>query len=85
MLTRRPQTNSSRHIIEPRPQLTLIVECGFVHEIWVAGQAPLITIHDYDWGETDPLAMHDQDGAPYTMIKWRAPAWRLGLTVNRAV
>jgi hypothetical protein len=33
--------------IGPRPELTLIVEGMFVREIWVAGRAPVITIHDW--------------------------------------
>lgn len=70
--------------VEPRPEITLVVENGFIREIWVAKRAPLITIHDYDWGESDPLAVRDQDGAAYSKIEWREPSWRLGLTINTA-
>ncbi|MEO1325018.1 MAG: hypothetical protein AAFV59_18675, partial [Pseudomonadota bacterium] len=45
------------------------------------GSAPLISIRDYDWGETDPDPSRDVDGFPFTKINWRAPAWKLGLSL----
>lgn len=68
--------------IGPRPELTLIVEGMFVREIWVAGRAPVITIHDYDWGETDPNPAFDADGSAFSPIQWRGPAWTLGLSLH---
>ena len=38
----------------PRPRMTLVICEQQVAEIWVEGRAPLISIRDYDWGETDP-------------------------------
>ena len=66
----------------PRPNLTLIVESQFVTEIWVEGRAPLISVHDYDWGETDPAPSRDRDGFPYTKISLRRPVWTLGLSLH---
>lgn len=66
----------------PRPRLTLVMENQFVSEIWVNGRAPIICVHDYDWGETDPAPARDRDGFAYTKINWNQPAWVLGLTLN---
>ena len=66
----------------PRPRLTLIICERQVAEIWVEGRAPLISIRDYDWGETDPEPSRDADGFAYTKINWRDPAWKLGLSVH---
>lgn len=66
----------------PRPELTLVMENQFVSQIWVDGRAPIICIHDYDWGETDRAPARDRDGFPYTKITWRQPAWALGLSLH---
>lgn len=65
----------------PRPRLTLVICEGQVAEIWVGGRAPLISIRDYDWGETDSDPSRDADGFPFTKINWRDPAWKLGLSL----
>jgi len=65
----------------PRPRMTLVICDAQVVEIWVEGRAPIISIHDYDWGESDPVPLRDSDGFPFTKINWRAPAWRLGLSL----
>ena len=65
----------------PRPRMTLVIAEAQVAEIWVEGRAPLITIRDYDWGETDPEPCRDGDGFPFTKINWRGPAWALGLSL----
>ncbi|WP_084398933.1 ParB/RepB/Spo0J family partition protein [Henriciella aquimarina] len=65
----------------PRPRMTLVIAEAQVAEIWVEGRAPLITIRDYDWGETDPEPSRDGDGFPFTKINWRGPAWALGLSL----
>ncbi|MEH6695527.1 MAG: ParB/RepB/Spo0J family partition protein [Hyphomonas sp.] len=69
------------HILGPRPRLTLVVEASRVVEIWVDGRAPLITLNDYDWGETDRHAVRDEEGFPFTPINWKGPAWALGLSL----
>ena len=69
------------HILGPRPRLTLVVEASRVVEIWVDGRAPLIGLHDYDWGETDRHASRDAEGFPFTPINWKGPAWALGLSL----
>jgi ParB family chromosome partitioning protein len=69
------------HILGPRPRLTLVVEESRVVEIWVDGRAPLIGLHDYDWGETDRHASRDEEGFPFTPINWKGPAWALGLSL----
>ncbi|GAB5458326.1 MAG: hypothetical protein Hens3KO_13560 [Henriciella sp.] len=69
----------------PRPRLTLVVEDMCVTEIWVEGRAPLIAIHDYDWGETDSDRAFDREGFAYTPINWRGPVWSLGLSLRRQV
>jgi|19_taG_2_1085344.scaffolds.fasta_scaffold00008_180 ParB family chromosome partitioning protein len=69
------------HILGPRPRLTLVVEESRVVEIWVDGRAPLIALHDYDWGETDRRASRDAEGFPFTPIIWKGPAWALGLSL----
>jgi ParB family chromosome partitioning protein len=68
-------------LLGPRPRMTLVIAEAQVAEIWVEGRAPLITIRDYDWGETDPQPSCDGDGFPYTKIHWRGPAWALGLSL----
>ncbi len=68
-------------LLGPRPRMTLVVAEAQVAEIWVEGRAPLITIRDYDWGETDPQPSRDADGFPFTKINWRGPAWALGLSL----
>lgn len=65
----------------PRPRMTLVICEQQVAEIWVEGRAPLISIRDYDWGETDPDPSRDADGFPFTKINWRDPAWKLGLSL----
>lgn len=65
----------------PRPRMTLVICEGQVAEIWVGGRAPLISIRDYDWGETDPEPSRDVDGFPFTKVNWRDPAWTLGLSL----
>ena len=72
---------SLTELLGPRPRLTLVIAEAQVAEIWVEGRAPLITIRDYDWGETDPEPCRDGDGFPYTKINWRGPAWALGLSL----
>ncbi|MAN74220.1 ParB/RepB/Spo0J family partition protein [Henriciella sp.] len=67
-------------LLGPRPRLTLVIAGARIVEIWVEGRAPLITIRDYDEGETDPDAARDGDGFAYTKINWRDPAWALGLS-----
>lgn len=66
----------------PRPILTLVIEDMFVREIWVGGRAPIIKIHDYDWGAHDPLAIIDREGFAYAPINWNGPAWSLGLSLH---
>lgn len=66
----------------PRPRMTLIIDDGFVREIWVNGRAPLITLHDYDWGATDPDPAFDAEGFAFSPINWRGPAWTLGLSLH---
>lgn len=66
----------------PRPRLTLVIDDMRVAEIWVEGRAPLISIHDYDWGETDPDPAFDGDGFAYSPINWRGPVWSLGLSIH---
>ncbi|MEH6487910.1 hypothetical protein [Hyphomonas oceanitis] len=68
-------------ILGPRPGLTFVIQDARVVEIWVAGRAPRITLRDYDWGETDPDALRDRDGLPFTPIRWKLPAWALGLSL----
>lgn len=70
------------HLLGPRPQMTLVLVDGQVAEIWVEDRAPLISIHDYDWGESDPDPCRDADGFPFTKINWRRPAWALGLSLH---
>lgn len=65
----------------PRPRMALVIEDQMVREIWVNGRAPTITIRDYDWGETDTEPRIDSFGHPYTFIRWRRPAWALGLSL----
>jgi len=67
--------------IGPRPQITLVIQDQTVCEIWVNGRAPLITLHDYDWGETDPDPAFDAEGIAFSPINWRGPAWTLGLSL----
>ena len=69
------------HILGPRPRLTLVVDDARVVEIWIDGRAPLIDLHDYDWGETDRHANRDEEGFPFTPINWKGPAWALGLSL----
>lgn len=66
----------------PRPRMTLVICDGCVAEIWVNGRAPIITIRDYDEGETDQEPMRDQDGFAFSHINWNAPAWTLGLSLQ---
>ena len=68
-------------LLGPRPRMTLVIAEAQVAEIWVEGRTPLITIRDYDWGETDPEACRDSEGFPFTKINWRDPAWALGLSL----
>ncbi|WP_439620231.1 ParB/RepB/Spo0J family partition protein [Hyphomonas sp.] len=68
-------------LLGPQPRMTLVIAEAQVAEIWVEGRAPLITIRDYDWGETDPEPSRDGDGFPFTKINWRGPAWALGLSL----
>lgn len=73
---------NAKHNLPPRPRMILVLEHGFVQEIWVEGRAPLITIHDYDWGETDPDPNFDAEGFAFSPIRWRQPAWALGLSLH---
>ena len=66
----------------PRPRLTFIIADEHIAQIWVNGRAPLITLHDYDWGETDLSPSRDRDGFPYTTINWKGPPWALGLSLH---
>lgn len=68
--------------IGPRPVMTLVIEDLFVREIWVGRRAPIIRIHDYDWGQTDPTPVIDCDGCAYSPINWNGPAWTLGLSLH---
>ncbi|MEP0315150.1 MAG: ParB/RepB/Spo0J family partition protein [Hyphomonas sp.] len=68
-------------LLGPRPRMTLVVEDARVVEIWVDGRAPLINLHDYDWGETDRNALLDEEDFPFTPINWKGPAWALGLSL----
>ena len=63
--------------------MTLVIEDKLVREIWVNGRAPLVTIHDYDWGELDPEPSFDTEGFPFSPINWSGPAWTLGLSLLR--
>lgn len=72
----------AEHILGPRPGLTLVIQDARVVEIWVAGRAPRISLRDHDGGETDPHALRDRDGLPFTPINWRLPAWALGLSLH---
>ncbi len=72
--------NHLRQALGPRPDMTLIIQDQFIREIWVNGRAPIITIHDYDWGGDDPNPSFDEEGFAYSPIRWRAPAWQLGLS-----
>lgn len=74
--------SSLEHLIGPRPKLTLVIEDNFVAEIWVEGRAPIITIQDYDWGQTDPDPVIDAEGFAFSPINWRGPAWTLGLSLH---
>ncbi|MEP0314224.1 MAG: hypothetical protein ABJL57_18530 [Hyphomonas sp.] len=76
--------SASRSLAEipgPRPRMTLVIADAQVAEIWIEGHEPVITIHDYDWGETDPDACRDRDGHPFSKINWRQPVWKLGLSL----
>ncbi|MEL6475335.1 MAG: hypothetical protein AAFQ21_14745 [Pseudomonadota bacterium] len=72
----------TERILGPRPSLTLCIADMFVRENSVEGRAPLIRIHDYDWGETDPNPAFDADGNAFTLINWNGPAWELGLSLH---
>lgn len=65
-----------------RPRMSLVICGAQIAEIWVEGRAPVITIHDYDWSESDLDPSHDVDGFPFTKITWRRPAWALGLSLH---
>ncbi len=65
----------------PRPRLVLTVIDGRITDVSVDDRAPDIVLHDYDWGETDPDALRDRDGHAFSKINWRAPAWKLGLSL----
>ncbi|MEO1305189.1 MAG: hypothetical protein AAFV37_09445 [Pseudomonadota bacterium] len=65
----------------PRPRMTLVVQEQMIAEIWVNGRAPIITIHDYDWGASDPDPAYDGEGFAYSPINWNRPAWMLGLSL----
>jgi len=65
-----------------RPRLTLVIENQFVTEIWVDGRTPIISIHDYDWGQTDLEPACDPEGLPFTRFSWKRPAWALGLSLH---
>ena len=69
-------------VLGPRPQLRLAIQDGVVTEIWVYGRAPIITIHDYDWGQTDADPAFDEEGFAFSPISWRRPAWTLGLSLH---
>ena len=71
--------------IGPRPKLTLVIENQIVTEIWVDRRAPIISIHDYDWGETDLEPRIDHFGLPFTKINWKQPVWALGLSAHPPV
>lgn len=73
--------SQTEYILGPRPVLTLVIEDARIAEIWVAGRAPRIAIHDYDFGRFDPDAVRDPDGFPYSDIHWSGPAWALGLSL----
>lgn len=77
----RPLSNTEQ-LLGPQPHLRLVIEDQFVREIWVEGRAPIITIHDYDWGETDPEPAFDEEGFAFSPINWRRPAWMLGLSLH---
>jgi ParB family chromosome partitioning protein len=62
--------------------MRLVVQDMTVTEIWVNGRAPIITIHDYDWGETDLDPAFDDEGFAFSPINWRGPAWMLGLSFH---
>lgn len=66
----------------PRPVMTLVVEDETIREIWVNGRAPIITVHNYDWRETDPASAFDAEGVAFSKINWRRPAWALGLSLH---
>lgn len=74
-----PQNNSR---LGPRPRLTLVIQDSKIVEIWVEGRAPIITVHDYDWGETDPGSAFDAEGFAFLPITWNGPAWMLGLSLD---
>ena len=66
----------------PQPEMTLVIQNMTIVEIWVDGRAPIITFHDYDWGETDPDPTFDAEGVAFSPIRWRRPAWALGLSLH---
>ncbi|MEL6729236.1 MAG: hypothetical protein AAFP91_17210 [Pseudomonadota bacterium] len=74
--------SNTAQLLGPRPRLRLVVEDQFVREIWVEGRAPIITVHDYDWGETDTDPAFDEEGFAFSTINWRRPAWMLGLSFH---
>jgi ParB family chromosome partitioning protein len=75
----------TERLLGPRPALTLVVQDQLIREIWVEDRAPIITIYDYDWGETDPCPAFDQEGFAFSPISWRRPAWMLGLSLHSRV
>ncbi len=77
--------SNTEQLLGPRPHLRLVIEEQFVREIWVDGRAPIITIHDYDWGVTDPDPAFDEEGFAFSPINWRRPAWMLGLSLHPPV
>lgn len=76
--------SATEKLLGPRPQLRLVVQDQFVREIWVGGRAPIITIHDYDWGAADPNPVFDNEGFAFSQIDWGRPAWMLGLSLHPA-
>lgn len=76
--------SSTEKLLGPRPQLRLVVQDHFVKEVWVDRRAPIITIHDYDWGAADRNSALDDEGFAYSHINWRSPAWMLGLSLHPA-
>lgn len=82
MTAKNLQPINPRLKLGPRPSLTLMIQSGYIQEIWVQKGAPIITLHDYDWGETDPMAIQDGEGLSYSKFTWKEPVWKLGLSIQ---
>lgn len=66
----------------PRPHLVLTVFDGRILQVWADRRAPVITIHDYDPLHLGHTSSRDLDGLAFTKIRWKRPAWALGLCLS---